>query len=157
MFHVKQGWVAVTILMAAPAWAAGEAVRFPGPGLELAGLLRRPQGAGPFPAIVMMHGCSGLWTAAGREPTPLYHFWAEHFRRQGHVRVSAARDRPGDAYSIEAGTADDWAPARHCETLTRRAAAAGAAIEIDVYPDAHHGFDNPAKAVARATAYIESR
>jgi len=86
---------------------------------------------------------------------------------------------------IQAGAADDWTPARHCEAVAGKTS--GAAIEIDVYEGAHHGFDNPAgtvrtrpdvtnpnsptgrgatvgpnpgartKAIARATAFIEAR
>jgi dienelactone hydrolase len=35
-------------------------------GTVLTGWLARPAGAGPFPAVVAMHGCSGLWTRSGR-------------------------------------------------------------------------------------------
>ena len=48
----------------------GEFVFFPGTGLPLGkslrGLLFRPEGAGPFPAVVAMHGCSGLIQTKGR-------------------------------------------------------------------------------------------
>lgn len=120
MFHVERALALAAVLAASPAWAVGDPVSFPGEGLELAGRLFRPEGAGPFPAIVMMHGCSGMWSAAGSEPTPLYRFWAEHFMRRGYVtllvdsfgprgereictqaarKVSEARDRPRDAYA----------------------------------------------------------
>ena len=120
MFHVKRAcaWVAAACSIAA--WASGEAIRIPGPGVELEARLYRPAGPGPFPAIVMMHGCGGLWVRGGNEPTPNYRFWAEHFRDRGfmalHVdsfgsrgereictqkdrRISAARDRPRDAFA----------------------------------------------------------
>ena len=35
-------------------------------GTALAGLLAKPAGPGPFPAIVAMHGCAGLWTGSGQ-------------------------------------------------------------------------------------------
>lgn len=35
-------------------------------GTMLSGLLAKPEGPGPFPAVVAMHGCSGLWTGSGR-------------------------------------------------------------------------------------------
>lgn len=35
-------------------------------GTMLTGMLARPEGPGPFPAVVAMHGCSGLWTGSGR-------------------------------------------------------------------------------------------
>lgn len=44
-------------------------VTFPSNNAEatpLTGYLYRPQGAGPFPAIVAMHGCGGLFTKTGR-------------------------------------------------------------------------------------------
>src|ERR1700741_2963499 len=37
----------------------------------------RPDGAGPFPAVVQMHGCAGV----RRKDT----WWAEAFRQQGYV------------------------------------------------------------------------
>jgi poly(3-hydroxybutyrate) depolymerase len=30
------------------------------PPVELTALLYRPDGAGPFPAVVLLHGCSGI-------------------------------------------------------------------------------------------------
>jgi dienelactone hydrolase len=227
---VKHALAALAILGAGLAHAGGEPVRLPGPGIELVGRLYRPEGQGPFPAIVMLHGCSGLWGKGG-EPTASFAFWAEHFRARGYVallldsfgprgereictqekrRVSPAKDRPRDAYAalawlgaradvdsgrvdligwsnggsavlhtvkagapgrleggarfraavafypgcadlakapfrptvpllIQSGGADDWTPARHCETLA--AAAPAGSVEIDVYAGAHHSFD----------------
>ena len=116
-FHVEQ-WRALAL---AAAWlacpAAAEWVRFPGPNVELAGWLERPQGDGPFPAIVLMHGCGGLTGRDGR-PTRSFRSWAEHWRGQGFAallvdsfgprgeretctqsrrRVSGVTDRPLDA------------------------------------------------------------
>lgn len=86
--------------------------------LELTGLLQRPAGAEPAPAIVMIHGCSGLGTAAG--PFATYRDWRDLFASKGYVTLmvdSAAsrglgqtctdadlagrmwRERPGDAYA----------------------------------------------------------
>ncbi|KQZ26665.1 hypothetical protein ASD50_04575 [Mesorhizobium sp. Root552] len=33
----------------------------PFPGLLLNGRLKKPNGQGPFPAVVLMHGCGGIW------------------------------------------------------------------------------------------------
>lgn len=33
----------------------------PLPGLPLNGRLKKPDGQGPFPAVVLMHGCGGIW------------------------------------------------------------------------------------------------
>ncbi|QJR16971.1 hypothetical protein DSM104440_03808 [Usitatibacter palustris] len=220
--------------------AQGEPVHFPGDGVELTGRLYRPTGPGPFPAIVLMHGCSGMWRQDGREPTTAYDFWAEHWRGRGYVAllvdsfgprgekeictqkkrpISPARDRPKDAYAslswltqrkdvraghvhlmgwsngamavlnaiqpdapgrtsdgpqfrsavafypgcaqigsdyrpvapllIQAGAADDWTPARHCEALAARSKD-GKPVEIDVYPGAHHAFDGYGKVRTRS-------
>lgn len=50
-----------------PARAAeGERLRFQGEDLMLNGVLFRPEGPGPFPAVVALHGCGGLWDRVGR-------------------------------------------------------------------------------------------
>lgn len=41
------------------------------------------------------------------------------------------------------GAADDWTPAEPCIQLAGKASA-GAALQIEVYPDAFHGFDGTA-------------
>ena len=70
----------------------GELVRFAGaplqdrPAAALEGLLLRPTGRGPFPAVVMLHGCSGLRTKGGAMQGKL-RFWAEHFRDLGYVTL----------------------------------------------------------------------
>jgi dienelactone hydrolase len=119
-FHVKQCAAALILSMAGVAWGTGKDVRFPGEGVELAGRLYVPSDAsGRFPAIVMLHGCSGMWGQDG-EPTASYDFWAEHFRARGHVvvlvdsfgprgekeictqsqrKVTSTADRPREAYS----------------------------------------------------------
>jgi dienelactone hydrolase len=106
------GWVGA-------AWGGGEAVNIPGLGVSLDGRLYVPDGKGRFPAIVMLHGCSGLWDKSG-EPTASFRFWAEHFRARGYVtllldsfgprgeteictqmtrKVSEVTDRPRDAHA----------------------------------------------------------
>ena len=93
---------------------------FPGADVELAGRLYRPAGDGPFPAVILMHGCSGLWRKDGKEPTGHYIAWAEHWRGKGYVavlvdsfgprgereicthkdrKIRPERDRPRDAYA----------------------------------------------------------
>lgn len=86
-FHVKHLLCAVTFLCL-PAWAGGAVVTIPSVGsdIELKGLLYRPEGQGPFPGIVMLHGCSGMWTRSGK-PLPSYAFWAEHFRNLGYAAL----------------------------------------------------------------------
>jgi dienelactone hydrolase len=53
---------------------------------RLEGLVLRPPGAGPFPALVMLHGCMGLRTRGGAIQAKL-RFWAEHLRHLGYVTL----------------------------------------------------------------------
>jgi dienelactone hydrolase len=233
VFHVKPKLLVATVLLLAPGWALAQSqVRIPGEGIDLAGRLYVPAGEGPFPAIVLMHGCSGMWLPSGR-PNRTYDDWARGFQERGFIAlaldsfgprgvkeictqkvrtISEARDRPGDAFAaqrwlaaredvrsdeihligwsnggssvlhvlnavasaeegspppfraaiafypgcanprlrnfrpsvpllIQAGAADDWTPAHFCQSLAERARAAGAPVEIDIYPEAHHAFD----------------
>lgn len=50
------------------------------PGAPLTGLLSKPKGDGPFPAVVLMHGCAGIRT--NRDAT-----WASHLMRWGYVTL----------------------------------------------------------------------
>lgn len=54
--------------------------------IELAALEFRPKGHGPFPAIVMMHGCSGMYTPSGYV-TNAYRHWAELLAEDGYVAL----------------------------------------------------------------------
>jgi dienelactone hydrolase len=125
---VKHHWALLVLLFQAAAVSASEAVQIPGVGgLQLEGRLYRPDGAGPFPAVVMLHGCSGLWAKGGR-PTPTYDDWAQRLQAKGFIAVlvdsfgprgqkeictqkeravSESTDRPRDAYA-----AVDWLAAR---------------------------------------------
>ena len=102
---MKHTLAALAILGAGLAHAGGEPVRLPGPGIELAGRLYRPEGPGPFPAIVMLHGCGGLWGKGG-EPTASFAYWAEHFRARGYVALLldsfGPRGEKGDLHPGEA-------------------------------------------------------
>jgi len=226
----------VTPLLSALA-VAGELVAFAGEPTQgrmpaqIQGVLLRPEGAGPFPAIAMLHGCSGLRTRSGAiRAKP--RFWAEHFRDLGYATLlvdsfttraidevctgrhllSPVRERADDArgalrylqsrFDVRAdrigllgwsngaaaalsvvfdrgtaerdfraavafypnctrnypggpdfrpyaplyllvGALDDWTPAAPCLALVERARARGAPVDIKVYPDAHHSFDEP--------------
>ncbi len=119
-FHVKHLALAVFGLFPAFAQPATDEIRIPGDNVELLARMYRPDGAGPFPAIVMMHGCSGMWLRDGVTPTANYRSWAEHFQARGYVavlldsfgsrgqreictqrdrKISEARERPQDAYA----------------------------------------------------------
>jgi dienelactone hydrolase len=70
----------------------GERVSFVGfphdgrTGARLDGVLVVPHGAGPFPALVMLHGCTGLRTRTGAIQRKI-RFWAEHLRDLGYVSL----------------------------------------------------------------------
>jgi dienelactone hydrolase len=50
------------------------------------GVLVVPPGTGPFPALVMLHGCTGLRTRTGAIQRKI-RFWAEHLRDLGYVSL----------------------------------------------------------------------
>lgn len=127
-FHVERALLALFLSLPGLALASGEAVTFPGPGVELAGRLYRPEGPGPFPAFVLLHGCSGMWRRDGQEPTPAITAWAEHWRKRGYLTlmvdsfgprgyrevctmqnrpITPERERPRDAFA-----ALEWLAAR---------------------------------------------
>ena len=171
-FYVASLVLATALAVVTPLLAS-ESVNFPsalrqaGSAVQLSGYLYRPDGPGPFPAVVMLHGCSGLMTRSGKIAANA-RFWAEHLRDHGYVallvdsftargidevctgrhNLSAVRDRADDArpYApllVLIGAKDDWTPAAPCVHWTERAQALGAPMRLKVYPDAHHGFDAP--------------
>ena len=73
--------VCVVSTARAQAPAAPIDVTFPGVDrtLALTGHLYRPEGSGPFPAVVLLHGCGGIALT--------HHGWAERLRRWGYVAL----------------------------------------------------------------------
>ncbi len=76
----------LTLVLTAPlASASGyERVEIPMDGGHLDGVLFRPVGPGPFPAVVALHGCGGLW----REPGKLslrHSDWGERLAAAGFL------------------------------------------------------------------------
>ncbi len=67
--------------------ARGETVTFPAVGGEtrLLALLEFPDAPPPHPAVVLLHGCGGLWR--GAEVKPIYKQWAAHLRRAGYATL----------------------------------------------------------------------
>jgi dienelactone hydrolase len=59
---------------------------FGGEAVQLNGLMYRPLGAGPFPALVLMHGCGGMFTRQGYV-TSSYRHWAELLALEGYVAL----------------------------------------------------------------------
>jgi len=88
----RTGLVGLFIAVAAST-VAQEHVRFPsldadltkGPPTELDGYLFRPAGEGPFPAVVALHGCGGLFAANGRRINARHRDWAERLTGLGYV------------------------------------------------------------------------
>lgn len=81
--------LSLTLLAAAlPASAAPlpapQAVDIPSASLTLHAQLYKPDGLGPFPTVIALHGCGGLGTQS--EPVlPRYRDWAEELLRSGHA------------------------------------------------------------------------
>jgi dienelactone hydrolase len=74
--------VAVSTAGAAPA-AAPETIDIPREGGALKAVVFRPEGAGPFPAVVGMHGCAGLFSQGA--VALRYRDWAQHLTKAGFV------------------------------------------------------------------------
>lgn len=55
--------------------------------------------------------------------------------------VFPERNRVSAPVRIHAGAADDWTPAKPCADLAAALTAAGQDVSIDIYPGAHHAFD----------------
>jgi len=198
----------------------GEMVQRPS-ALLLTGYLARPEGNGPFPAVVYLHGCLGLEDFRREAAAVQFTGWGyvsivvDSFAPRGVTEDCMARfsDRQADALgalrylstlpfvdprrialvgiakggtsALEIATArtfevfdmppglqfravvafypscgaagnvlaipalvltggiENWGRAVDCEYWMRRRAGRGAAVQIEVYPDAYHAFDNP--------------
>jgi hypothetical protein len=58
------------------------------------GYLFRPAGTGPFPAIVGLHGCSGMFVRGTSMISPIYREWAAELTRHGFVFLLVDSLRP---------------------------------------------------------------
>lgn len=100
-------FIIVLLSSAAPCRAAHdvESVSFPAlkpfedARVALAALQYRPRGDGPFPAIVLLHGCSGMYTPSGYV-TPSYRRWAELLAEDGYVALLVDSFNPRGHRSI---------------------------------------------------------
>jgi len=113
--------LALALSVAATAAAAQQTVNFVSLDgkTNLTAHLSRPEGDAPRPALVLMHGCSGLLNKGGRI-LPIYRAWMRALVVQGYVvltvdsassrglgqtcsaspeRITMWRDRPKDAYA----------------------------------------------------------
>ncbi len=65
-------------------------VTFPSAGasaaIELRGTLYHPRGQGPFPALILLHGCDGV--------VDLYHKWAGRFAQMGYAALIVDSFKP---------------------------------------------------------------
>ncbi|MFN7085408.1 MAG: dienelactone hydrolase family protein [Burkholderiales bacterium] len=92
--RLRTAFLCLALLVAAPARATSdfERVEFPalkdfdGQAVTLDGWLYRPRGTGPFPALVLLHGCSGMYGSQGYV-TPSYRHWAELLRDEGYIAL----------------------------------------------------------------------
>jgi len=83
---ILAGWpglvLSATLVLAACAGPAR--VEFPGgtpqAPLTITGDLTRPEGAGPFPTVVLLHGCGGI--------RPHVRYWADWLRGEGYVALA---------------------------------------------------------------------
>lgn len=77
-------WTASASLASASSAPVPQAVDIPNGDAVIHAMLYRPEGAGPFPAIVGLHGCSGLGGKAGAVATR-YDEWAKVLVNAGFV------------------------------------------------------------------------
>jgi len=69
---------------AAAAAPAPQPVEIPAGKLELHAQLYKPDGHGPFPVVIALHGCGGL-AGQGEPVAPRYRDWAEHLTKAGYA------------------------------------------------------------------------
>ncbi|AMJ63348.1 dienelactone hydrolase [Bosea sp. PAMC 26642] len=75
----------LALVAASAAGASGyERVRVPIDDGQLDAVLYRPSGPGPFPAVVALHGCGGLWRDNGTLSTR-HSDWGERFAAAGFI------------------------------------------------------------------------
>jgi poly(3-hydroxybutyrate) depolymerase len=112
-------WLSAAVLgVLLAAWRpalAGESVSFPsldgaltgGKATVLRGLLMKPEGIGPFPAIVALHGCNGLFkegALVAREAA-----WAQLLTAHGYVVLFPDSLGPRDVATDCEGRVRAWA------------------------------------------------
>ncbi|MGZ3409073.1 MAG: dienelactone hydrolase family protein [Xanthobacteraceae bacterium] len=75
--------IALTLLLMVPGLAAApETIELTSGDLKLKGTLYKPEGPGPFPGIVAMHGCEGLLNSSGTLSSR-YQEWADWLVKAG--------------------------------------------------------------------------
>ena len=148
-FHVKRLlWAAM--VFCSPARAGGENAVIPAQGLELVGRLYAPEGKGPFPAVVLLHGCNGMWGSDG-EPSRSYEAWARHFQGRGYLALLLDSFGPRGEKEICTQGARKIHPGRD-RAGDANAALRWLALRSDVRPESIHllGWSNGATSVLEA-------
>lgn len=78
----------VVIACAAPARAETREIALPTrDGLALRAVLVKPDGPGPFPAIVALHGCGGLWNKTTGKMKMRETAWAKRWTDAGYAAI----------------------------------------------------------------------
>jgi dienelactone hydrolase len=72
-----------------------ERVAVPNGSLELPALIARPSGHKRFPAIVLLHSCSGMWSSGdATQPARYVRRWLEQLQAKGYVAIAIDSFRP---------------------------------------------------------------
>lgn len=158
LFHVKQrasllGAIMLPFFLVAPSAQAVERVIIPAAGVDLSGFFYAPPSSAAkqrAPAIVMLHGCSGLLDKQGA-PIKSYAFWAEHFQRLGYAAVLTDSFSSRDVKEICTQASRTILPERE-RSRDAHATLAWLRKRADIDPDRIHllGWSNGAMAVLHA-------
>jgi dienelactone hydrolase len=95
-------------------------------------------------------GTAALGLATAR-PSPIFDIPAE-LKFKAVIALYPSCSAAGNELAVPAlvliGGLDDWSRAVECEWWAQRRRGKGAAVRIEVFPDAYHGFDDPALRIA---------
>ena len=110
-------------MTAATIASAAEQIEIANGDVRLKAILYRPAGPGPFPAVVALHGCNGLFDGAGHE-RPQYQDWGQRLVESGFAvlfpdsfaprglgpqcMVQRRRVRPDRERMADANAAREW-------------------------------------------------
>lgn len=99
------GWLLATALL--PRAAAAELVNIPASALTLTAEWLKPAGAGPYPVVVALHGCGGLYNRTGDRLGARHQDWVDRlvaagyavllpdsFKARGVMQICTMHDRP---------------------------------------------------------------
>lgn len=81
---IALAFLAATVAAHAGSSAASEQVGIPSGSGVLHAQLFKPEGGGPFPVVIALHGCGGLGAGA-EQVAPRYRDWAEQLLKTGHA------------------------------------------------------------------------